>query len=44
VAFGCAVASCTVEVVGANAAIKSPELPMRRYQEMLAGVQGKDTP
>lgn len=32
--FGCAVASCTVEKVGANAAIESPELPMKRYKEM----------
>lgn len=32
--FGCAVASCTVEKVGANAAIESLELPMKRYHEM----------
>ena len=34
--FGCAVASCTVECVGANSAIKSVELPLQRYREMLA--------
>ncbi len=33
--FGCAVASCTVETVGANAAIESLELPMKRYKKML---------
>ena len=33
--FGCAVASCTVEKLGANAAIESEELPMRRYNEMM---------
>lgn len=32
--FGCAVASCTVETLGANTAIDSVELPMRRYEEM----------
>ncbi len=32
--FGCAVASCTVETLGANAAIMSAELPMKRYEEM----------
>ncbi len=32
--FGCAVASCTVEKVGATAAIESLELPMKRYKEM----------
>ena len=40
--FGCAVASCTVEVVGANSAIKSVELPMRRYEEMLAKARSKE--
>ena len=30
--FGCAVASCTVEEIGANGAIKSLEIPMKRYQ------------
>lgn len=29
--FGCAVASCTVEKIGANTAINSLEEPMRRY-------------
>ena len=33
--FGCAVASCTVENLGANDAIKSLEIPMKRYQEMI---------
>ncbi|MBR2046762.1 MAG: carbohydrate kinase family protein [Agathobacter sp.] len=33
--FGCAVASCTVEKIGANSAIQSIELPMKRYHEML---------
>ena len=33
--FGCAVASCTVEKLGANAAIVSVDLPMRRYNEMV---------
>lgn len=33
--FGCAVASCTVEKLGANVAIESIELPMKRYKEML---------
>ena len=33
--FGCAVASCTVEKLGANAAIESAELPIRRYNEMM---------
>lgn len=33
--FGCAVASCTVEKVGANSAIVSSEIPMKRYKEML---------
>ena len=33
--FGCAAASCTVEKMGANAAIESVELPMRRYNEMM---------
>ena len=32
--FGCAVASCTVETLGANTAIRSVELPMKRYEEM----------
>lgn len=32
--FGCATASCTVEKVGANAAIDSLDIPMKRYQEM----------
>ncbi len=32
--FGCAVASCTVEQVGANSAVESLELPMKRYKEM----------
>ena len=32
--FGCAVASCTVEKVGATSAIESLELPMKRYKEM----------
>lgn len=32
--FGCAVASCTVEKLGANAAVESVELPMKRYEEM----------
>lgn len=32
--FGCAVASCTVEKMGANTASESVELPMKRYQEM----------
>ncbi len=32
--FGCAVASCTVETLGANTAIESTELPMKRYKEM----------
>jgi len=32
--FGCAVASCTVEEIGANSAIESIELPMKRYREM----------
>ena len=35
--FGCAVASCTVEKMGANAAIESVDLPMRRYNEMVQG-------
>lgn len=34
--FGCAVASCTVEKVGANSAIESVEVPMRRYKEMVS--------
>lgn len=33
--FGCAVASCTVEKLGANTAVVSVELPMRRYNEMM---------
>lgn len=33
--FGCAVASCTVEKVGANSAIGSLELPMKRYKKLL---------
>lgn len=33
--FGCAVASCIVEKLGANAAIESTELPMKRYNEMM---------
>ncbi len=33
--FGCAVASCTVEKLGANEAVVSVELPMRRYNEMM---------
>ncbi len=37
--LGGAVASCTVEVVGANAAIRSLEVPMQRYEEMLADVR-----
>lgn len=41
--FGGAVASCTVETVGANAAVKSPELPMQRYEEMLADVKSENT-
>lgn len=32
--FGCAVASCTVEKLGANTAIESAELAMERYEEM----------
>lgn len=32
--FGCAAASCTVEVLGANTAIESTEIPMKRYIEM----------
>ena len=32
--FGCAVASCTVERLGANTAIESAELPMKRYEAM----------
>ena len=32
--FGCAVASCTVEKLGANTAIDSAELAMKRYNEM----------
>jgi len=32
--FGCAVASCTVERLGANTAIDSAELAMKRYNEM----------
>lgn len=32
--FGCAVASCTIEVLGANCAIDSAELPLKRYEEM----------
>lgn len=40
--FGCAVASCTVEVVGANAAIKSLEVPMQRYEEMLADARSRN--
>lgn len=32
--FGCAVASCTVEKLGANAAVDSAELPTKRYEEM----------
>lgn len=32
--FGCAVASCTVETLGANTAIDSVELAMKRYNEM----------
>ena len=40
--FGGAVASCTVETVGANVAIQSPELPMRRYEEMLAAVRNEN--
>ena len=32
--FGCAVASCTVERLGANTAIESAELAMKRYNEM----------
>ncbi len=32
--FGCAVASCSVEVLGANTAIESAELPMERYETM----------
>lgn len=33
--FGCAVASCTVEEIGANGAIKSLDKPMKRYHEMV---------
>ena len=33
--FGCAVASCTIEKFGANTAIDSVELPMKRYWEMV---------
>jgi len=32
--FGCAVASCTVEKLGANVGITSIELPMQRHNEM----------
>lgn len=32
--FGCAVASCTVEKIGANSAIESLEIPMKRHKEM----------
>lgn len=32
--FGCAVASCTVEEIGANGAINSLDIPMKRYKEM----------
>ena len=32
--FGCAVASCTVETLGANTAIDSVELPIERYEMM----------
>ena len=31
--FGCAVASCTVETVGANAAIEFTESPVKRYKK-----------
>ena len=36
VRFGCAVASCTVECVGANSAVESVDMPMERYREMRA--------
>lgn len=32
--FGCAVASCTVEKLGANTGVTSAEIPMQRYNEM----------
>ena len=32
--FGCAVASCTVECVGANSAVTSVDMPMERYRKM----------
>lgn len=41
--FGGAVASCTVEKVGANAAIRSEKVPMQRYEEMLADVRSGNT-
>lgn len=34
VRFGCAVASCTVESIGANSAVESISEPMKRYMEM----------
>ena len=34
VRFGCATASCTVECVGANSAVKSVDVPMQRYLKM----------
>ena len=34
VRFGCAVASCTVESIGANSAVESISAPMKRYMEM----------
>lgn len=37
--FGCAVASCTVEEIGANTAIESLNLPMSRYREMLERIE-----
>mgnify|MGYP003290072089 CR=1 FL=1 len=32
--FGCAVASCAVEKLGANTGVTSAEIPMQRYNEM----------
>lgn len=34
VRFGCAVASCTVESIGANSAVETISEPMKRYMEM----------
>ncbi|MCI8292231.1 MAG: carbohydrate kinase family protein [Hespellia sp.] len=38
--FACAVASCTVEKIGATEGVRSLEEPMRRYQKLLTSADG----